>query len=373
MPAYKTYMAGETVSSGDLVVLQTKKPIGGVHYYIRMSNLGGLNDLRTTLRALQIDNPAVVNVEEINAATSGSKTFWRMLLFQTCQDYMSAEPKFRAEDVVAFYHKEAEAYLHLHLSDVSNGIAPCFRLSMRTSDKARKKSSWMWKVESTQPLMGADKVRSGEGHLYRIKHVITNTYLKRNGEKLEVTFDYRDKSTLFAFKQFNRDADTDELSLNLLAFIRCAKGSWLTQVDEDAVTKANYVSREEKGAVDDRVRERLAKFIETDMVPERDALLVMPVRQASVASVVHIRRAMLSLKDYQERLQEVDDCADDSQPGDRAPKDFGPQATQVLEITDECYATVQGTLRRLVINCTIDQVRLEISIIRANRAVHICT
>ena len=39
MPAYKTYMPGEQVSSGDLVVLKTRKPIGGVDFYIHMSQL----------------------------------------------------------------------------------------------------------------------------------------------------------------------------------------------------------------------------------------------------------------------------------------------------------------------------------------------
>lgn len=85
-PAFKTYMSGDIVSSGDLVVLESRKPIGGMHYYIRMSSLGHLKNVSTTLRALQVENPAVVDVEEINAATANSKTFWRMLRFKGCDD-----------------------------------------------------------------------------------------------------------------------------------------------------------------------------------------------------------------------------------------------------------------------------------------------
>lgn len=68
--------------------------------------------------------------------------------------------------------------------NLQTGRPPCFRLSTRISQKLRKKSSWMFKVESVQPLDGGDKVRSAEGSLYRIKHVVSNTYLKRSGQEV---------------------------------------------------------------------------------------------------------------------------------------------------------------------------------------------
>ena len=159
-----------------------------------------------------------------------------MLRFKGCDDVESwpANNYLKAEDVVAFYHKEAEAYLHLDIADWKKKRSPCFRLSTRISQKLRKKSSWMFKVESVQPLNGGDKIRSGDANLYRIKHVISNSYLKRNGAELEATTDYSDPACLFWFKQFERDSETDVLSVNKLVFLRCAQGSWLTQRDEQA-------------------------------------------------------------------------------------------------------------------------------------------
>jgi len=363
-PAFKTYMSGDIVSSGDLVVLELRKPIGGMYYYIRMSELAAqdkdgsqLKNLKGTLRALQVDNPAVEDVEEINAATANSKTFWRMLRFKGCDDVESwpANNYFKAEDVVAFYHKEAEAYLHLDIADWKKGRAPCFRLSTRISQKLRKKSSWMFKVESVQPLNGGDKIRSGDANQYRIKHVISNTYLKRNGAELEATADYSDPACLFWFKQFERDSETDVLHVNKLVFLRCAQGSWLTQRDEQAYD--NDAERlEDKGIADDRSRERKATFTETDMVPEREALWVMPIRQSSVVSVVQIRRCMLTLSEFRDLLTELDDLGDTSQPGDKAPplEAMSDGARKVLEITNACHANVGATLRKLVINCTVD-------------------
>jgi len=84
--------------------------------------------------------------------------------------------------MVTFYHKEAEAYLHLDMLDYNAGRNPCFRLSMRTSDKARKKSTWMFKVESEQLLDGANQVQ--EGSKYRIKHILSNSYLMQDGEEV---------------------------------------------------------------------------------------------------------------------------------------------------------------------------------------------
>ena len=226
-PAFKTYMIGEAVSSGDLVVLQTSKPIGGVHHCIHMSDLATA-DLTKAKRALQIKNEAIVEVKEMNAATQ--RSFFRMLRYQSFAELFNPDQMLRAEDVVAFYHKEAEAYLHLDMRDCRKGLAPCFRYSARTSAKVRKKSSWMFKIESLQPLEAGARVRADDEQRYRIKHVISNVYLKRDGDKLGVTLDYKDDACLFMLKQFDRHSERAELSQNSLAFVRSADGAWLAQV-----------------------------------------------------------------------------------------------------------------------------------------------
>ena len=236
MPAYKTYISGEVVSSGDLVTLHTKKAIGDVHFYLHMSQLAkglALNTFDVARRQMQLRSPKVADLQEINAVTASDKTFFRFLVFQrsVVPDHAGRLPLV-SEDMVTFYHKEAEAYLHLDMADLNAGRNPCFRLSTRTSEKARKKSTWLFKIESEQLLDGASRVV--QGRRYRIKHVISDAYLIQDGEELKATQDYTDPRCLFTFKQFDRSSQSDGLWLNSLVFIRGGEGAWLTQLDEDA-------------------------------------------------------------------------------------------------------------------------------------------
>ena len=73
-------------------------------------------------------------------------------------------------------------------------------------------------------------MRADDEQRYRIKHVISNLYLKRDGDKLGVTLDYKDDACLFVLKQFDRHSEHAELSQNSLAFVRSADGGWLAQV-----------------------------------------------------------------------------------------------------------------------------------------------
>lgn len=56
VPAYKSYSNGDPVSSGDLMLLRTKKRISGLHYSLHMSampDMGG-SQQRAILRQLQV-------------------------------------------------------------------------------------------------------------------------------------------------------------------------------------------------------------------------------------------------------------------------------------------------------------------------------
>ena len=98
-PAYKTYVPGEIVSSGDLVTLHTAKPVGDVLFYLHMSQLAkdvaagngaAVDHVELAQRHLQLDgNPKVTDLQEVNAVTSSDKTFFRMLIVWISPDTMN--------------------------------------------------------------------------------------------------------------------------------------------------------------------------------------------------------------------------------------------------------------------------------------------
>ena len=102
------------------------------------------------------------------------------------------------------------------------------------------------------------------------------------------------------------------------------------------------------------MQERKAKFVDIERgTPEREALLVCPVRPISKKSVIQVRRAVLVLKDFQQQITKLEQVEDSSKPGDKAPATLPPATAKVLEVTEECYLHVYSTLRKLVVNCTI--------------------
>ena len=62
----------------------------------------------------------------------------------------------KAEDVICFYHKEAEMYLDFEPSRAAD--RPQLKYSHRVSTKDRKKSSWFWKIENATVNSSADQV-----------------------------------------------------------------------------------------------------------------------------------------------------------------------------------------------------------------------
>ena len=102
------------------------------------------------------------------------------------------------------------------------------------------------------------------------------------------------------------------------------------------------------------MQERKAKFVDIERgTPEREALLVCPVRPISKKSVIQVRRAVLVLKDFQQQITKLEQVEDSSKPGDKAPATLAPATAAVLQVAEECYLHVYSTLRKLVVNCTI--------------------
>ncbi|KAJ1487238.1 hypothetical protein T484DRAFT_1787109, partial [Baffinella frigidus] len=178
-PAFKAYAAGEVVGSGDLVVLTTQKRVGGMSYSLHMGKNHGQDEKTIVKRSLQVKNPMAVGAYEVNA-TSGAElpTAWRIVMFQRFQHspqnairFKAHAQRFCAEQIVCFYHKDAEAYLDYR---TSLGDYPVFRSSNRVAVKARKKASWMWKIESLLVFNAGGHVVCNDSCTYRIKHVVTN-------------------------------------------------------------------------------------------------------------------------------------------------------------------------------------------------------
>ena len=349
-PAFKAYATGEPVMSGDLLVFTTNKLTGGMLYSLHMGWRHGQDEASIIKRSLQISNPAVIGANEVNMTTGdGRPTLWRGVLFEPFQNNIANAKLFKehasrlkTEQVVCFYHKEGEAYLEYRM-DMGN--APAFHSSNRVATKARKKASWMWKIEALCVYDAAGAIECGDVHPFRIKHVVTNRYLTQNDGELEMTDDYLAPGTQFSFRSFNKDAKEEFVKSLSLVYLRTADGMVVHQ-------------SKDYGGDDDTVQDSAAKETAVSLTPteamtERDALLVMPVLPASIASVVRVRRAMLVLSDFTAQLKNVPEKL---MPGDAPPPvNLSEEANKVLACTAQCYDSVLATLKTLVMNATFDE------------------
>jgi hypothetical protein len=80
-----------------------------------------------------------------------------------------------------------------------------------------------------------------------------------------------------------------------------------------------------------------------DLVPDSDALLILPVRPSALQAVVQVRRLVLVLSDLVSQLK----LLPDGQPGGSAQA-----ATEVMKLVSQSYSPVYEALRTLVVNCT---------------------
>jgi hypothetical protein len=242
-PAFKAFSTGEPICSGHLLNLGYVRELAGAKYCLHVGHDHGQKVDDVLRRSLQLSGDLVVGCSEVNATTGGARpTAWRLVLFESYQSSPLNEDAFpelhaqlHGEQVVCFYHKEAESYLDYR---PELGESPIFHASQRVSIKSRKKASWMWKIEALSLYRASRAVQSSETAFFRIKHTVSRQYLCQVGSRLEMTPDPRTPGTAFFFKNFDA---TDALSpfeehfvdKNGLVYFRSATGEYIEQQDRD--------------------------------------------------------------------------------------------------------------------------------------------
>ncbi|KAJ1490154.1 inositol 1,4,5-trisphosphate/ryanodine receptor-domain-containing protein [Baffinella frigidus] len=118
-PAVKAYATGELVGSGDLVVLNLIKKIAGFSYSVHLGAAENEKWQATIVKAtLKVTNQIVIGAFEVNATAGERPSAFRLVQFEpfhfnpmNVKRFKDISSRFRSEEIVCFYHKEAEAYL----------------------------------------------------------------------------------------------------------------------------------------------------------------------------------------------------------------------------------------------------------------------
>lgn len=327
-PAFKAYTDGSPVAVGDLVTFVTKKTIAGSSYCLHMSASEELyKERELVMRALKLDHDYILGGQELNFASAEHRpTMFRGIIFQSAAQ-QDNEGVLKGEDVITLYHKNFSSFLHF---DPETHEKPVFYSSKRVNDKARKKCAWMWKVECVQVTAAAHPLKATEDSPIRLKHLITNMYLKQEGSALGLTKEYRDPATLFSMKQFNKYTDPEKILHKDMIFMRGPSGGWLGLAEEDD---------------DDDIRTVPSLFKNVEIAPESDALIVLPVRPIALRNVVQLRRLCLTIIDYKKELEVLPDC----QTTSTSDPNCSPH---VFEVITECSGGLMNTLRKLIVNLT---------------------
>jgi hypothetical protein len=272
------------------------------------------------------------------------------LLFSRYENKTEFESLLKGEDVVSFYHKEADSYLDYNPDQAA---IPHFRQSLRVSDKSRKKSSWMWKIERATLHDAGAKVECSEGVQYRIKHVVSSMYLVQRGGNLEMTAEYNDAGTLFSFKSFSKGLHADaHVRKGQLLYVKSSSGAWMghdaegtegTVGDQDA----GAAPPEEAGTATKKKREKGIRMSDVPTPSESDALLVMGLRPAALKCVDRIRRGMFVLADYIRSLEALPDV--DKPAGVKAPLELSQAAHNVLRVVSGSCVYVVSSLTEMCV------------------------
>ena len=326
-PAFKAYADGSQVSVGDLVTFVTKKNIGGSSFVLHMSNLAELHADRAMItRALKTDHECIVSGQEVNfAAVETRPTMFRVMVFQSCKQQDQAGV-LKGEDVITLYHKNFSAFLHF---DEEIHADPVFYLSKRVNNKARKKCAWMWKVERVEVMSAAHSVSATEDTIIRLKHLVTNMYLKQQEGTLAVTTSYLDPATQFSLKQFHKAADPEVVKHEDTIFVRGVSGAWLGLNAEDD---------------DDNIRTVPTFLRHTEVAPDSEALIILPIRSTALSNVVEVQRLGLTISDFRKQLSVMPIRG----------KNSSESRANVFAVVDECYDGLLRVLRTLIVNCTYD-------------------
>jgi hypothetical protein len=269
------------------------------------------------------------------------------LLFSRYENKTEFESLLKGEDIVSFYHKEADSYLDYN---PDQAVLPHFRQSLRVSDKSRKKSSWMWKIERATLHDAGAKVECSEGMQYRIKHIVSSMYLVQKGGNLEVTAEYNDAGTLFSFKNFSKGLHADaHVMKGQLLYVKSSSGAWIGHDAEGNVSDEDVgaAAPEEVGAAAKKKREKGIRMSDVPTPSESDALLVMGLRPAALKCVDRVRRCMFLLADYIRSLQALPDVEKPS--GGKAPLELSQEAQNVLRVVSGSCAYVVSSLTEMCV------------------------
>jgi hypothetical protein len=292
-----------------------------------------------------MNHPYIEGGGELNAASADNRpTIFRALLFSPFENFKDMDSVLKAEDMVSFYHKQLGAYLHY---DPDSSSDPYFYQSMRVSNKARKKCFWVWKVENSTVLSAGEHVSANEEpHLkkvYRIKHLVTNMYLiRKEGGGLGMTTMYDDPLTLFCFKHFAKNADVDIVQSTDMIYLRADTGEYITA---DLETKGETMT---DVLCKDKSRISKIKIRNLEMLPDSDALMIMPMKPSALKAIVQVRRLVLLIHDFKNQLELL---PDDGLQNKRSthPEDG------VIELVRSSYDLLHRCLRRLVVNLSWDE------------------
>ena len=238
-PAFKSYSSGDEVSSGGQVVLRSFAKVGGQYRFLNMSRgtapKVAAARLASAAAELQVNSTFLRTVEEVNASAEiETSHIWRPLLTSSWNQQETQKAWLKAEDIICLYHREAESYLDYEPFRISH--RPQLKYSRRVSSHDRKKSSWLWKIESTNIQASGGQVDCSGGKHYRIRHVVTGEYLVVEEDELIMqdhsctAVSQRDASSSFRFKQFDKRVTGSHVEYWSLMYIRDAfKPQWVTE------------------------------------------------------------------------------------------------------------------------------------------------
>lgn len=374
-PAHKTHDEGSSVANGDLVQFVTQGTISGGRLWLHVSDdprLGGDRD--AVRQQLMINHPCITGVQELNAAKDQEDvipTLFRILGFRTLENEFKNPDVLKGGNVFMFYHKEAGGYLHY---DPEVSERPFFYKSSRVSDSQRKKSQWMWRIESCQLYNGGDELLCSEGaHArYRIRHVLTDMFMVHKRGGIFVTSNLNDPDTAFGFKHFAKDVHTDGIRLGETLYIKTHEGDFLTEADP-AYTKSVFEHAQMDIGKTKDLKKRIVhiRVRRLERLPKADAFVVMPARATTITEVIELKRLLHCLEDLAEQLSGMEDFALGGVSLQQQTRDAssvvlaqtdsaallnlqtapsGKGEDRVMEIVANCFPHVESVLVKLLLN-----------------------
>ena len=266
-PAFKTYSTGDQVYSGDQVMFRTVCKLNHHHMFLSMSQK---SSHAAAARQLQLAPWQLQDAHELNASAemhtdSNGASIWRPIISSSWQDQVEQQSHVKCEDLVCLYHKEGEKYLTFDPARASD--RPQLYPSRRVSEKGRKKSWWLWKIESVGINHCGDEIHCRSSTRYRIRHVLTERVLVLKGGTLKMSpgnyltgvetgpliGEQADGGgSCFTFKQFDKTFKHTGVEFGSLIYLREAdskmwvtENTWLSRWMKDTYTdRASFTTEE---------------------------------------------------------------------------------------------------------------------------------